>query len=246
MNGLQTRTEYVVVPRQDLGGGLRDEMFALLNDHFEGITRERFEIDLSEKNYVILLRRDDRLVGFSTLLAYETSYASERVSVIYSGDTIVTPAAWGTTALPRAWISAVNELRAAYPRGHYYWLLLTSGFRTYRFLPLFWRDFLPRFDAVEKPETRELLNHLASEKFGAQFNSRTGIVRFTHPQQLCSGLSGIAPERFTDPHVRFFATRNPSHERGDELVCLTELSPKNLTDAGRRIVRDHEHVCHTR
>src|SRR5206468_10068210 len=111
-------------------------------------------------------------------LAYETSHAGDPVSVIYSGDTIVAPEAWGTTGLPRAWIAAVNELRAAFPRGPYYWLLLTSGFRTYRFLPLFWRDFLPRFDSVEKLEARELLDHLASDKFGAQFNRRTGIVRF--------------------------------------------------------------------
>ena len=246
MNALRTKTETVVVPRHDLGGFLRDEMFALLSHHFEGVTREQFEIDLNEKNNVILLRRDDRLVGFSTLLAYETSYTGEPVSVIYSGDTIVDPEAWGTTALPRAWIAAVNELRAVYPRGRYYWLLLTSGFRTYRFLPLFWREFLPRFDAVEKPEARELLNHLAHEKFAEQFDARAGIVRFTHPQHLRSELRGIPPERFADPHVQFFTARNPGHERGDELVCLTELSAENLTAAGRRMVREYEHAGCTR
>jgi hypothetical protein len=238
MNAVQTRTEAVVVPVDDFGSSLRDELFALLSSHFEGVTREQFEIDLSEKNYVILLRRDDRLVGFSTLRAYETTYANGPVSVIYSGDTIVAPEAWGTTALPRAWIASVNELRATYPRGRYYWLLLTSGFRTYRFLPLFWREFLPVFDAVDKPEARELLNHLASEKFGAQFNRRTGIVRFTHPQRLCPELREIPSERLADPHVQFFAARNPGHVRGDELVCLTELSPENLTAAGRRMVRN--------
>lgn len=246
MNALQTRIESVVVPRHDLSDFLRDEMFALLRAHFKGVTRERFEIDLNEKNHAILLRRGERLAGFSTLLAYETSCAGERASVIYSGDTIVAPEAWGTTALPRAWIAAVNELRAAYPRGRYYWLLLTSGFRTYRFLPLFWREFLPRFDAVERRETRELLNHLAREKFAEQFDARTGIVRFTHPQQLRFELRGIPPERFADPHVRFFATQNPGHERGDELVCLTELSPGNLTAAGRRMLREHEHAGHIR
>ena len=242
MNALQTRTESVVIPRRDLGGSLRDEMFAVLSHHFEGVSREQFEIDLSEKSHVILLRRDRQLVGFSTLLAYETRYDSEPLSVIYSGDTIVTPEAWGTTALPRAWIAAVNRLRATNPRGRYYWLLLTSGFRTYRFLPLFWKDFLPRFDAVEKLEARELLNHLARERFGQQFDGSTGIVRFAHPQRLRSGLCGIPPERLTDPHVRFFAARNPGHECGDELVCLTELSAENLTAAGRRLVRDHEHA----
>ena len=164
MNALQPKTESVVLPRQDLSGAARDEMFALLTHHFEGVSRERFEIDLGGKNHVVLLRRGGRLVGFSTLLAYETSCAGEALSVIYSGDTIVAPEAWGTTALPRAWIAAVNELRAAFPCGRYFWLLLTSGFRTYRFLPLFWREFLPRFDAAERQEGEELLNHLALEE----------------------------------------------------------------------------------
>ena len=46
-----------------------------------------------------------------------------------------------------------------------------------------------------------------------------------------------APERLqSDPHVAFFAARNPGHERGDELVCLCELGDDNLTPAGRRMV----------
>ena len=140
----------------------------------------------------------------------------------------------------------MNELRAAYPHGRYYWLLLTSGFRTYRFLPVFWRDFLPRFDAVERRETRALLNHLALKRFGKQFDASAGVVRFRYPQQLCPELRGIPAERLIDPHVQFFAARNSGHERGDELVCLTELSPENLTVAGRRMVRDHEHTGCTR
>ena len=38
-----------------------------------------------------------------------------------------------------------------------------------------------------------------------------------------------------DRHVAFFAEKNPGHERGDELICLTELSYENLTAAGRRM-----------
>ena len=98
------------------------------------------------------------------------------MSVIYSGDTIMAREAWGTPALPRAWINSVNLLRETYPRGKYYWLLLTSGFRTYRFLPVFWREFHPRFDAGSQGEQRRLLAHLAGGLFGKQFNAGEGIV----------------------------------------------------------------------
>jgi hypothetical protein len=170
------------------------------------------------------------------LLAYETSFEGQPVSVIYSGDTIVAPEAWGSTALARGWISCVRKLRESYPRGPYYWLLLTSGFRTYRFLPVFWREFHPRFDAVMPSRLRRIRDHLAVERFGRTYDAAKGIVRFDYPQKLRGSLSSLPDGRTNDPHIAFFGSQNPGHAQGDELVCLTELSDENLTRAGRRMV----------
>src|SRR5580698_6657469 len=148
---------------------------------------------MAEKNLALLLRSGEKLVGFSTQLAYTTRFENETVNVIYSGDTSVSPEAWGTMALPRAWVAGVEALRATLPPGRCFWLLLTSGFRTYRFLPVFWREFFPRFDAVTPPDKQHLLNQLAQKRFGAEFDSVTGIVRFAHPQRLCTGLKEIPP-----------------------------------------------------
>jgi hypothetical protein len=41
-----------------------------------------------------------------------------------------------------------------------------------------------------------------------------------------AGLGGLA---VLAVYVAFFLSRNPGHAAGDELVCLTELSPANLT-----------------
>jgi len=153
-------------------------------------------------------------------------------------DPKVAPEAWGTTALPRAWIAAVNQLRLALPHGRYYWLLLTSGFRTYRFLPVFWREFFPCFERATPPAAQRLLDHLARERFGPQYIHSSGLVRFSQPQRLRDELNRIPEGRAAaDPHVNFFSRRNPDCARGDELVCLTELSPENLTAAGRRMVK---------
>jgi hypothetical protein len=35
--------------------------------------------------------------------------------------------------------------------------------------------------------------------------------------------------------VAFFLEKNPGHGQGDELVCLAEVSPTNLTRAGLRL-----------
>jgi hypothetical protein len=60
-------------------------------------------------------------------------------------------------------------------------------------------------------------------------------VRFPHPQQLKGQLQGIPAERCKDPHVDFFASQNPHHDQGDELVCLAEITEANLTPAGKRM-----------
>jgi hypothetical protein len=243
-NGIQ----FQLVPRADLTNAQRNEMFRLLEQHFDGVSPQQFARDLAEKKLVLRLQRDGRLVGFSTLLAYATRLEGETVNVIYSGDTIVAPEAWGTTALPRAWVAGVEVLRATLPPGKCFWLLLTSGFRTYRFLPVFWREFFPRFDRPTPPEMARLLRHVGRERFGSQFHGSTGIVRFGHPQRLRAGLEEVPTSRTQDPHVAFFLSLNPGHANGDELACLTELCPENLTAAGRRMMpsRSNEMASHHR
>src|SRR5262249_21158286 len=150
-----------------------------------------------------------RLRGFSTLLVYPARHAGEDLAVVYSGDTIVERAAWGSPALARSWIGAVCALRALYPGRRLFWLLLTSGFRTYRFLSVFWRDFHPRFDAEAPPLVRARLGALARERFGARYGAAEGVVRFAAPQTLRAGLAEVPVARRSDPHVAFFLSANP-------------------------------------
>ncbi|HTI71270.1 MAG TPA: hypothetical protein VMF06_14970 [Candidatus Limnocylindria bacterium] len=237
---------FEIVPRAALSLTHREAMYHLLDGHFDGVTPGQFAADLAEKDIVLLLNRKDRLVGFSTLLSYSTPFEGESIQVIYSGDTLVAPDAWGSTALPRAWLAGVEALRTTLPPGRCFWMLLTSGFRTYRFLPVFWREFHPCFDSVPSPGILRLTERLASEQFGAQFDQRAGIVRFVRPQRLRLGLEKIPPGREKDPHIAYFLARNPGHPEGDELVCLTELSPENLTAAGRRMFHRHVHELASR
>jgi hypothetical protein len=213
-------------------------MYGLLAGSFAGVTRERFAADLAEKTWALLLEDETGLQGFSTLLLYESSLGGEGVcTVVYSGDTIVDPAAWRSAVLPRCWIGAVRRLREEHSRGRLWWLLLTSGFRTYRFLPVFWRDFWPRWDAPTPPEAQARLDILAREKLGGLYLRDQGIVRFPQPQRLRDKLDRVPEGRLADPHVAFFLAKNPGWREGDELACLTEIAEDNLTAAGRRMWR---------
>ena len=226
-----------LISKKELSSQQIDEMYQLLSSYFKGVKRDIFEQDLAEKNWVILLkeRNDRQLQGFSTLLLYTTEFKGEIFSVVYSGDTIVDPSAWSSSRLSRAWIEAIDLLSQEFSLGKLYWLLICSGYRTYRFLPVFWQEFYPRFERDTPKEVKNLIDFLATKKFGKNYNKSTGIVRFPHPHQLQEGLQGIPLYRLNDPHVSFFNSKNPEHLQGDELVCLTEICPNNLTKVGQRI-----------
>lgn len=225
-----------LVWRADLEEAERAAMFELLSAHFHGVQRRTFDRDLDEKNWVLLFADGPHLRGFTTLLAYETVRDGEPISVIYSGDTIMARDGWKTATLPRSWITAVRALRERYLRGNrLYWLLLTSGFRTYRLLPVFWREFYPRTGVPTPPDVQALLSRLAIERLGSCYQHGKGIARFPSPQVLRDELREVGPGRLSEPHIAFFMERNPGWRDGDELVCLTEISFDNLTPAGRRM-----------
>ena len=227
-----------LVPREQVSTAEQAEMFGLLCAYFEAIKPQQFRSDLEEKNWVILLEDEaGRLQGFSTLLLYHAIQAGERFTVVYSGDTIVAPSGWGAFALPAAWIDSVKSLHRDYGEGRLFWLLLSSGFRTYRFLPVFWRDFYPHYERPTPAAVQRRINRLAADRFGGRYDPVTGIVRFERPQVLHGELREIPASRMRDPHVAFYARANPGFVRGDELVCLTELADWNLTPAGRRMAR---------
>jgi hypothetical protein len=225
-----------LLARTALSPSQRDEMFALLSRYFDGVTRAQFERDLAAKDWVIEIRSHARLLGFTTLRVTTSHFDGQPITALYSGDTIVAPEAWGTPALARAWIAGVNRIRATFPDRRCFWLLLTSGFRTYRFLPVFWREFFPCYHTSTPPFAYRLLNQLAQEGYGSCFDASAGIVRFPHPQRLHGALAGVPDGRDRNQHVAFFLARNPHHHRGDELACITEIRAANLTPAGRRMV----------
>ena len=110
MNNLMTvsRTSSLphseVVPVAALGAREREQMFLLLTDYFEGVTRERFESDLAEKDSAVLLRDEAGTIkGFTTIMRLRAVVDHEPVVAFFSGDTIVARDCWGESELPRLW-----------------------------------------------------------------------------------------------------------------------------------------------
>ncbi len=225
-----------LVARERLGDRDRAEMLALLRTQFEGVTRDSFTDDVEAKNWVLLLREDSgELLGFSTLDLSRTSFEGEAVWVMFSGDTVIDPSAWQRGCLAQVWWPSILELQRRHGAEPLYWLLISSGYRTYRLLPALARRYYPTHEGPTPVRESRLLAQLAVERFGAQYDRASGVVHPATPYRLRRGLSGIPSERLADPAVAFFARRNPGHEEGDELACLARLAPNNLTALGRRL-----------
>lgn len=221
-----------------LSRGDKDRMYALLAEYFANSTRARFEQDLAEKEWVIVLSDPVRgqIQGFSTLMKLHAVFDGQPVVAFFSGDTIVHKDFWGETELPRLWSRYVFGLCSTIRDARVYWLLICSGYKTYRFLPVFYREFYPTYRYPTPPSVKRLLDALALQKFPSEYDRERGVVRFAHATPLRRGVAEITIQRLRDPHVDFFVAANPGYREGDELACLTELNLSNLTPAGRRMV----------
>ena len=78
---------------------------------------------------------------------------------------------------------------------------------------------------------------MAAERFNGKYDVETGIVRLDCPSVLKQEYSGIPENRLKDPHIAYFAQRNPGHIHGDELLCFSELSEEKLTRLDKRMWR---------
>lgn len=232
MSALRPQLRCESRPRSGLDAATKDAMFQLLCRHFDAVERSVFEADLAEKDRVLLLPDESgALRGFSTLRVWEDS--TRGLTVIFSGDTIVDQAAWGSPALARGWLEAAMAVLDQ-ASGPVWWLLICSGYRTYRFLPLFFREFWPRFDAETPESARALMDGLASGRYGDLYNN--GVVRMAQGARVRPEVGGLTEARLSNPHVAFFAAANPGHVHGDELVCLTRVDPANFTAAALRVL----------
>lgn len=238
---LPMRLESRVITATDLDAAMRQSMFELMVRHYGNVSQLDFEVDLAEKQWVILVlsATDESLCGFSTQMILECSVGGRPAKVLFSGDTVVDKDHWGHPALLTAAGQLAHSLMTRWPNEDLFWFLISQGYRTYRFLPLFFREFYPRYAAETPPAIRAMIDSLARQKYPDRYDSQIGVIRSCSTQyRLRPGVADVTDERMRDPHVRYFVQANPGHVRGDELCCLARLSLDNLTTAAMRLLQD--------
>ncbi len=202
----------------------KQAMHGLMVEHYEAVSREQFDKDLSAKDEVLMLHdADGEMRGFTTL-AWNPTGRMDEGDILFSGDTIIDRGCWGTQELVRAFCRRAGEWKAVSGRP-LFWFLISKGHRTFLYLPLFARRFHPHPEVVEG-EWQDLAGRVAASMFGDCWKPAEGVIRFSASQGHLRGE--LLAEREKNPWVRFFLQRNPGHANGEELVCLTEMDETNL------------------
>ncbi len=204
----------------------RLEMESLYRRYYEGAPDEVFRRDLAEKDRAIVLRKDGAVVGFSTMRLLDVAGRK----VLFSGDTVVDAACRNQTGLAGAFghvMRRLNEELGEAPD----WFLICKGARTYRFLPTFFKRYVP--GGREDAELSARLASVARALFPREYDEATGVLRFGDGKDR---LKGDALRM--DPESVRFRALNPGWTRGDELCCLAPLSMDNLNRLGLRVIAD--------
>ena len=224
----------------------KETMYQLMTAHYDNVSRPQFDQDLAEKDFVILLRdsNDGQVCGFSTQKLMPIVVDDVPVRAIFSGDTIIARAFWGEQELGRAWSRLVAEIRNERPEQPLYWFLISKGYRTYLFLPLFFHDFYPRFDRPTPAHEQKVLDLLALSRYPLHYDLCRGLVVFPESHGNLKGdLAEISEHRLRNPHIRYFLERNPGYVKGDELACLAEISAVNMKSYAARTVAQEPAVA---
>jgi hypothetical protein len=210
-------------------------MYTLYESYYDGTSEPIFRDDLAGKSHVLLLESEGELRGFSTVAIVDFEFEGAANRAVFSGDTIIDQQFWGEQELVRAFCRFCGALKAAAPQLPLYWLLISKGYRTYRYLETFAHDYQPHYERQPSREARARLTTLALFKFGSSFDADAGLLRFPESRgHLKARWAEVRDPLQQHPAVRYFLERNPRFYAGEELVCLTELHADNLRSFAKR------------
>jgi hypothetical protein len=228
-----------IVPVYELTTKEKERMYNLMSENYDGVSINSFEKDLSEKADAILLsdNESNQIHGFSTLMILEERVRGVKTKVLFSGDTIIDKKYWGDTELEHHWGKYAFSLIDKNPNMPLFWFLMSKGYKTYKFLPVFFNEFYPRHDKLTPDYEQEILDTFAKKKYPLGYNPLTGLVKIEgNKDRLKQGVADIDERRLKDPHIRYFLQKNPHWFKGDELCCIMPLKKDNFNKMALRVI----------
>lgn len=226
-----------LLPIKDLSDKLKKELFDLYYKYFENVSPEIFFEHISHKDDIILLKDSEENIirGFSTLKKMVFPFKDKKLPIVFTGDTIIHHKFWGYQELVRRYNIYCGEFASKFPEKGVFWFLITKGYKTYRYLPVFTKKYYPSYKEETPKYKKELIDAIANHLYPKQYDPDTYLISFKDKiGNLRQGIGDITDHRLKNPDVKFFHKLNPTHIEGTELCSIAEMNEKNLRSVAKK------------
>ncbi|MEK7487644.1 MAG: hypothetical protein AABZ60_25210 [Planctomycetota bacterium] len=218
-----------VLPIPSISLLMKEAMFKIFQRHYENVSWTQYLSDMSRKHYILLLEYENTILGFSTQQIIVTNFQEKPIRILFSGDTIIDKEFWGEQELVRIWCTFAGQVLGQNLQTPLYWYLLSKGYRTYLYLPIFFKEFYPHYQKKTPAFFKQLMDFVSFFLYPNHYRPELGILAFEHsPGNLNAELSLIPASKQNHPQVQFFLKENPNFALGTELVCMAPISVQNM------------------
>lgn len=202
-------------------------MYALMTEFYDNMDEDVFRRDFSDKDYCLVLYDEEALVGFTTQKVMSVTVNGREIHGMFSGDTIIHKDHWGELELFKVWANFWFDYAEKYEE--FYWFLICKGYKTYRILPAFWKEFYPNRNTDTPEYEQKIIDAYASLLYPEEYNKDTGVIEYKHVKdKLRSGVADVDSHRIKNKDIAFFCNKNPGHVSGNDLACLARIDKRFL------------------
>lgn len=204
------------------------DMYSLMDEFYDDTDFQVFLRDLIEKDYCILLFDEgNRIQGFSTQKIMHVEVEGEKIYGVFSGDTIIHKECWGSMELYKLFGRYFMEIGKRYD--NFYWFLISKGYKTYKMLPLFFKEYYPNYKMETPTFEHKIMDALGMTKYPEDYDMESGVILYRGTKdKLKPEVAEITEKQLRDKEIVYFLKRNPEYYKGYDLVCLARFTEDNL------------------
>lgn len=226
-----------IVPPSALSADERACMFSMVSAWFDGYGFDYFqqELDAADLCYVQRVAGSGEMAAFSTVHRRIFQRGDAEVGVFHTAHCIVARAHWGSGHVFEMIADLARRGRAE-PKDRSWFLSYSAvGYRSYRYMPMLFREFLPVADCKTRTLDHDLRDRIGAAFFGDYYDPAAGVIDWNWPGYgLTPEARDISSAKLESAALRSLADVNPHWDRGVEILCLASLAESNLTGIGRR------------
>lgn len=203
-------------------------MYSIMAEFYDNTDEAVFRRDFFDKDYCLALYLENgSLVGFTTQKILELDANGKKINGIFSGDTIIHKDYWGDIELFQVWAKFWFEFAEKYDE--FYWFLICKGYKTYRIMPLFWKEFYPNYREETPEYEQNIINAYASALYPDEYNPETGVIEYKSVKdKLKNGVANVGEHEMKNKDIAYFCKANPNYINGNDLACIAKIDKAKL------------------